>query len=195
MKNITIFSFLALFILNPIKSFSQGTEVTLDPIQINANILPLMAHLEAKLSEKQSVTVGGGLAYSAYYENINGEENFEAFTTPFITGSVRNYYNRKKVKKDNLRNNSGNYIGIYSGYQFDTVVDAGLITTKTSLDSYFVGPVWGIQRNYASGIHLDVSIGFGYQGGQSNEFFAIEDTVTIIGGFEFGFRFDLGHPK
>ncbi|MEM9895295.1 MAG: hypothetical protein AAF789_02900, partial [Bacteroidota bacterium] len=59
----------------------------------------------------------------------------------------------------------------------------------TDLDNFTIGPVWGIQRNYASGFHLDLSIGLGYITGGSDESFAIENAVTPIGNFELGFRF------
>ena len=173
------------------KPLAQGQEVTLDPTQITVSIFPLMAHLEAKVGEKQSVTIGGGLAYSFYYRNINGDESFESYSTPFLTSSFRSYYRRKRVKKDNLQNNSGNYVGLYSSYQFNTIIEVdGIGTFDSELNGYTVGPVWGFQRNYASGIHLDLSLGLGYYGFQSDENLIVDDTFGIIGGFEFGFRFN-----
>jgi len=171
------------------ESKGQGEEVTLDPVQVSFNILPLMAQAEFGLSDNQSITFGGGLGFSAYFESINGEESFEAFSTPFITASFRNYYKRKRVNKDNLKNNSGNYVGLYTSYQFDTVIDInGFGTIETELNSYRIGPVWGFQRNYASGIHLDLSLGLGFQGGQSDEFIEIENQLVFLSGFELGFK-------
>jgi len=166
---------------------AQGTEVTLDPTQITVSVLPLMAHLEAKVGEKQSVTVGGGLIFTYYQEEVFGETSWEPFSTTFLTASFRNYYDRKRVNKDNLRNNSGNYYGIYSYYTFDTILSEGDVTLETDLNSFTVGPVWGFQRNYASGIHLDLSLGIGYQ---FVEEFTDQNGFTLIGGFEFGFRFN-----
>ena len=166
---------------------AQGTEVTLDPTQVTVSIFPLMAHLEAKVGEKQSVTVGGGLIFTYYLEEIQGETSLETFSTPFFTGSFRNYYDRKRVNKDNLRNNSGNYYGVYTFYSFDTILSDSDFTLETDLNSFTVGPVWGFQRNYASGIHLDLSLGIGYQ---FVEEFTDQNGFTLIGGFEFGFRFN-----
>ena len=172
-------------------SHGQGTEVTLDNAQLTLSFVPLMAHVELKLAESQSVTFGGGLGYSVYYENVNGEESFEAFTSPFFTSSYRSYYKRKRVKKDNLKNNSGNYVGVYSFYGFKTLLTDNGETFLTDFNSFAIGPVWGFQRNYASGLHLDLSLGLGYLTGQSNEFFGVDDQITFLGGFELGFRLDL----
>ncbi len=164
--------------------------VELSPTQFTLSVLPLMAHLESKLTDHQSITFGGGLIYSAYYSDVNGEGEFEFYTTPFLTASLRNYYKRKYVRKDNLRQNSGNYVAFLATYQFDTIVDIdGLGVLETDLNSFTLGPVWGFQRNYGSGIHLDLSMGLGYRTGQSNEVISIEKGITFIGGFELGFRF------
>ncbi len=171
-------------------TYSQDQNVTLDKTQFTLSILPLMAHVEVKAAEKQSFTFGGGLAYSVFYQNINGEGDLEAYTSPFLTTSFRNYYKRNQVKKSNLRNNSGNYVGLLSSYTFESIVTVGGDTFATDLDTFTIGPVWGFQRNYASGIHLDLSLGIGYITGQSDEFIEIENGVTLIGGFEFGFRFN-----
>ncbi|MEO9869040.1 hypothetical protein [Ekhidna sp.] len=188
---ITTLLSLIILISSQQRSLAQGKEVTLDTTQFTISILPLMAHLEAKVGEKQSVTFGGGLAYSFYFQSINGEESFESYSTPFLTASFRNYYNRKRIKKDNLKNNSGNYVGLYSSYQFNTIVDAGGFGTfESDLNGFTVGPVWGIQRNYASGIHLDISVGLGYTGFESDDIIMVDNKFGIIGGFEFGFRFN-----
>jgi len=172
-------------------TYAQGEQVTLDPTQLTVSVFPLMAHLEAKIGEKQSVTIGGGLAFSFFLQDVDGETSFESFSTPFITGSARNYYNRKRVKKDNLRNNSGNYVGLYMVNVFQSPVDvAGFGTIDTDLNTFSVGPVWGIQRNYASGIHLDLSLGLGYTFAESDEFLIVENQFGFVGGFEFGFRFN-----
>jgi len=47
---------------------------------------------------------------------------------------------------------------------------------------FTVGPVWGIQRNYASGIHLGLSLGAGIMGGEN-----IDTQASFVGEFELGF--------
>ena len=182
--------FVSLFLLLFGPDMMAQEPVDLTSTQFTVSILPLMAHIEGKLSDKQSLTFGGGLGYSAFYSEVNGEGDFEFFSTPFLTASFRNYYNRKFVRKDNLKQNSGNYVALLGNYQFENLVDLGVLGTgKTGLDSFSIGPVWGIQRNYGSGIHLDLSVGVGYRVGQSNEFVEIESGLTFIGGFELGYRF------
>ncbi|GEM_PF-2642931 len=189
LKKAFLFSITTLLVLQ--SSFIKAQEpVDLAPIQFTVSLLPLMAHIEGKVSDKQSLTFGGGLGYSAFYSEVNGEGDFEFFSTPFLTASFRNYYNRKFVRKDNLKQNSGNYIALLGNYQFENLVDLGVLGTgETGLDSFSIGPVWGIQRNYGSGIHLDLSVGVGYRVGQSDEFIEIESGLTLIGGFELGYRF------
>ena len=178
----------AAFSLSSQNSIGQGKEVTLDPVQFSVNFIPLMAQGEFKLSENRSATLGAGFAFSAFIEGGDDGNNLEAYTTPFITSSFRNYYTRKRVKKDNLRNNSGNYVGIQSSYVFKTLLTVDDDWFETDLNSFSIGPVWGFQRNYASGIHLDLNLGLGFLTGQSDGVFDVEDQVTFIGNFELGFR-------
>ncbi|MEM6642518.1 MAG: hypothetical protein AAF616_06035 [Bacteroidota bacterium] len=182
-----IVSFLAVCLLSA-KSYTQERMVKLDNAQLSLNILPIMAHVEIKAGEQQSFTFGGGLAYSLSYQNVNGNGKFTAFSTPFLTTSFRHYYKRKQVSRRDLRNNSGNYVGLLSTYSFNTLLLIDGDTFDTDLDSFTIGPVWGIQRNYANGIHLNWSIGIGYISGQSNPFFKVKSGARLIGGLEFGFR-------
>ena len=172
---------------------AQGNQVTLDPLQITASALPLMVHAEAKVGAKNSFTFGGGLAYSGYLEVVNGEESFEFYSAPFLTSSFRNYYKRRRVNKNNLQNNSGNYVGLLSYYTFKSIVSIDSDNVfETDENSFSIGPVWGFQRNYASGIHLDFSIGLGYMWVENlGDILDDVNGVTIVSGFELGYRFNL----
>ncbi|MEM9897412.1 MAG: hypothetical protein AAF789_13675, partial [Bacteroidota bacterium] len=99
-------------------------EVILDEKQFTLSFFPIIAHGEFKLGSKQSLTVGGGLFYGAYLQVVNDEASLDFFQSPFLTSSLRNYYNRKRVNKSDLRNNSGNYFGLLSTYSFRSVVFA-----------------------------------------------------------------------
>lgn len=193
MKKSPLFSLLliiSIFFSN--RAFSQGQEVTLDPAQLTVDIFPLIVHIELKLGKKNSFTLGGGLTYNLYFESGSLGRDI----SPFFTSSLRNYYRRKRVNKSNLRNNSGNYVGILSTYAFNTLVSVDGTIFETDLDSFSVGPVWGFQRNYASGIHLDLSIGPGFiteihtQNDNSRSPVYIDSPFTFIGRFEFGFKFN-----
>ena len=69
-----------------------------------------------------------------------------------MQAKFRNYYPRKRVKKE-LGFNSGNYVGMNVGYVFDEIASNGPVEV---LNTVFFTPVWGIQRNYKSNIHLGV---------------------------------------
>jgi hypothetical protein len=137
---------------------------------------------EAKLSEKQSFVSGFGVTTLTAEENNPEMEELGVSLNPLLTGEIRNYYSRKKVKKA-LNTNSGNYIALRAGYYFGSIADnidnGG--TTEIS-NAFFMGPVWGIQRNYKSGIHLGLSIGGGFATGKFVDFKAVG-----IGQFKFGF--------
>jgi len=85
------------------------------------------------------------------------------------------------VKKE-LNPNSGNYIGLVTGYYFDSIAESSDAITFRQSDSFYLGAMWGIQRNYQSGIHLGFSIGGGFGTGQNMDL----DYVGV-GEFEFGF--------
>jgi hypothetical protein len=109
------------------------------------------------------------------------DTDFSYSVNPFIKVSFQNYYGRKLVKKE-LNPNSGNYISISAGYIFDSFTDNVDFGTTEQSSSFYVGPVWGIQRNYKSGIHLNLSLGPGIGFGEGSDIF-----LAAAGGFEFGF--------
>ncbi|WP_436517879.1 hypothetical protein [Ekhidna sp. To15] len=164
-----------------------GQNVTLSDNQLSANILPLTLSYERKIDENKSFTFSGGIAATAYAETGSNGSNSYFFATPYLTSSIRNYYSRKNIKKSNLRNNSGNYVALYYQHQFEpfgSTTDPLEQAARNQVSNVFaIGPVWGFERNYASGIHLGLSIGVGYSNGE----FQKSGEVTFIGEFEFGF--------
>lgn len=175
---------LTTFIISSLNLHSQ--EVNLSKNQLNVNIIPLGLSYEKGLTENISATISTGLTSVVHVETIDEESNTFLFISPFVTSSLRNYYTRKSVKKSNLRPNSGNYIGLFYSLQFQPFgsssdpVEASARDNSTNV--FTVGPVWGIQRNYASGIHLGLSLGVGYYGGEN-----IDTSISPIGDFTLGF--------
>lgn len=169
-------------------------DVDLAGTQLNLNALTPSFSFEGKIGDKQSLTLAAGLGLAAEYtSDTYGGSGSSFYAVPVVYGSFRNYYKRKSIKKSNLRRNSGNYVGLYLHYQFEALGDQSYIAVDASgvgsnaegsiIDNiYAIGPVWGIQRNYASGIHLGLSLGIGIVGGEY-----IETGVSGIGEFEFGF--------
>lgn len=176
---------IATLFISTFSAFSQN--VTLSDNQLSLNILPLTLSYERKIDENKSFTVSGGIAPTAYAETGSNGSNSYFFATPYLTSSFRNYYSRKNIKKSNLRNNSGNYVGLYYQHQFEPFGSTSNPLEQVARDQvtnvFAVGPVWGFERNYASGIHLGLSIGVGYTDGE----FQRSGDVTFIGEFEFGF--------
>lgn len=174
---------------------SSAQDVDLAGTQLNLNALTPSLSFEGKIGERQSVTLAGGLGLAAEYnyDSYSGG-NSSFYAIPIVYGSFRNYYSRKNIKKTNLRQNSGNYFGLYLHYQFEVLGEQSYISRDASGGNprnvegtiadniYAIGPVWGIQRNYASGIHLGLSLGIGVIGGEY-----IETGISGLGEFEFGF--------
>ncbi|MEP5612658.1 MAG: hypothetical protein ABJP45_10435 [Cyclobacteriaceae bacterium] len=165
--------------------FVSAQDVELSKGQLNLNLLPLTLSYEAKVPDKNSFTLSGGLGLIGYFESDGTTKESYFFALPVFTSSFRNYYTRKKIKKDDLRSNSGNYFGLFGSFQLEPLGDpsslAETVAYQETTNVFTIGPVWGIERNYASGVHLGLSLGLGAVGGEY-----LETTVNFIGGFEFG---------
>jgi len=144
--------------------------VDLKSTQLNINLFTPSVSFEKSISPNQSLNLSLGISCFAHSDQ-------EFSLTPNLRGSFRNYYARKSVRKQ-LNPNSGNYVALDAGYYFDSITNE---TTRIS-NTFFVGPVWGIQRNYKSGIHLGFSIGPGVFIADNTEF-----QVSGIGQLQLGF--------
>ncbi|MEP2025014.1 MAG: hypothetical protein ABJH98_15005 [Reichenbachiella sp.] len=154
--------------------------------QVRVTILALGISVEQKLADKHSINLIAGLQPGvATYTLVPDGTQYEFYIAPFVTGEIRSYYNRKSVKKE-LGPNSGNYFALAAGYYMDRIInDTGRDYYDESYEnSFFVGPVWGIQRNYKTGFHLNLSIGLGYQQGDY-----LEGAVRIISNGGIGLYF------
>lgn len=164
----------------------HAQDVNLSKNQLNVNALPLSLSYEGRIDDNKSFTLSGGLGFTGAIVESNSETESYFFVVPAFSTSLRNYYTRKSIKKDNLQNNSGNYFGIYATYQAEPFGDPSNIFEALAYEEtsnvYTFGPVWGIERNYASGIHLGLSLGAGVIGGKY-----IDTSATFIGEFELGF--------
>ena len=177
MKNI----FTLLLVLMTLSIFSQDRiPVEMANSQFSINILSPSLTYEKGLNENQSLYLSLGLeGLSRTNENNDGKIG----VAPVIEATYRNYYPRKKVKKE-LRPNSGNYVGLSAGYIMNSIADnlEDFDQPFKEESAFFLGPVWGIQRNYKSGIHLGLSLGGGFITGKNTNF-----DFNFIGNFELGF--------
>ncbi|WP_420317586.1 hypothetical protein [Ekhidna sp.] len=177
--------FTLLLLLIAAISYAQES-VILSKNQLIINISPLALSYEGKVDDTKSFAISGGLGYAFNFE-ASREAGMEGsfITAPITYGSFRNYYARKKVKNNNLKTNSGNYFGLFASNQFEPLERFSSAFPETILESSHVftfGPVWGIQRNYVSGLHLGLSFGPGLKMGKY-----IDDSFTIVGRFEIRF--------
>ena len=83
---------------------------------------------EKKLADKQSFRAAFGLTQLG----TNNNDDFGYSINPTVSADFRNFYARKRVKKD-LNPNSGNYVGLRTGYNFGAIADnVDFGTTETS---------------------------------------------------------------
>ena len=106
--------------------------------------------LEKSMGTNQSFTFSIG--NSIGYGSTNGLKS-KLF---MLRGEYRHYYNLEK-RRDEGRlstNYSGNYIGLFAEPSF-------IFVKGEEATNLYAGGVWGIQRNYTSHFHLDLSVNAG----------------------------------
>jgi len=111
--------------------------------------------VEKRLQENNSLKFSLG--------TLTGYGNKDGFQTKVFSfrGEYRHYYNLPK-RRDEGRlstNYSGNYVGLFAEPSF-------VFIKGQEATNLYSGGVWGIQRNYNSHVHLDLSIqaGIGQNG-------------------------------
>lgn len=133
---------LFLFVL---QGFAQETK----PLYSLSILSPTLG-VEKNIKENHSIKFSAGNLIG--YGSSNGLQT-KLFN---LRGEFRRYYNQEK-RRDEGRlstNYSGNYIGLFAEPSF--VFAKGEEATQL-----YSGGVWGIQRNYNSHFHLELSINAG----------------------------------
>ena len=163
-------------------------KVQLENYKFHANVFPVSVSAEIKTSPKSSLLLGGGVNYGFALTRRSDAPGLSGgfLIAPITYLALRTYYERNSVKKKNLRPNSGNFFGVLSFYNFESFgypKDDTQKKLRRAVDDQFVlGFVWGIQRNYNSGLHLGLNIGLGTSGFQESISFG------PIGLFELGYQ-------
>jgi hypothetical protein len=114
------------------------------------SILSPSIGLEKSIQENNSLKLSIG--NSIGYGSTNGLQS-KLF---MLRGEYRHYYNLEK-RRDAGRlstNYSGNYIGLFAEPSF-------VFAKGEEATTMYAGGVWGIQRNYNSHFHLDLSLNAG----------------------------------
>lgn len=174
-------TYLLIFVFASVYMSAQDRiPVDLAETQITLSILSPSLALEKSITDNQSLHFSARIQGISNFDDDIDETNYGI--APELRAEFRNYYPRKKVKKE-LRPNSGNYIGLVAGYTLNTIADDFDNNEKFDEESsFFMGPVWGIQRNYKSGIHLGLSLGAGFRTGSNTSF-----GFAGVGSFNLGF--------
>jgi hypothetical protein len=86
-----------------------------------------------------------------------------------LNEQVRYYYNFEKRLADNKRvkNNSANYFGVSAFNSFKPFAGNNL-ERFVFVNTFSIGPVWGLQRTYKGNFNLDLNLGFAAKVSQYN---------------------------
>ena len=158
------------------------------------NLLVPGIEYEAALGDFTTIDVSGNIGFQFAAFEYFDETETEIFVRPSLEAQLRQYYNYRKRdgKGKNTKNNSANFIALYTSYMFRPFnqPDNPLFETGSV---FIIGPVWGINRTYDSGLALSLVLGGGYY----NETYELESLdnsyFSIIGNFKLGFA--IGRDK
>jgi hypothetical protein len=159
----------------------ERIHVDLKKTQFKISFLNPAAMAEFRLAKQQTFNISVGLILSAAQTAVTNETLI--YLHPVTRGSFRHYYGRKYVRK-NLRQNSGNFIEFVGGYIFNSIAGRDDYISPAS-SSFFIGPAWGLQRNYESGFLFGLGLGLGYINGQNTS-----GGITSTGHMTIGFAFN-----
>lgn len=158
------------------------------------NLLSPGIEYEGALGDFTTIDLSGNIGFQIAVLEFAGETDTEFFVRPNLELQLRQYYNFRKrdMKGKNTMNNSANFIALYSTYMFQPFNQPDNPFFETG-SLFIVGPVWGINRTYQSGLALSLVLGAGYY----NETYEIDELnesyFSIIGNFKLGFA--IGRDK
>lgn len=138
------------------KAYSQ-TNDRVEPSMLKINFIEPGIEYEIGVTKRTTLKVG--LQTSFLLKAQNDKNEIALF--PRIEGQYRYYYNlnRRLKKEKNISNNSGNYFSLMVFYQFKDAIIGDL---KNLSNTFFVGPLYGMQRTYKSGFNWGFDVGVGY---------------------------------
>jgi hypothetical protein len=177
-----------------ITTIAQDTELRTKKHLGKVNLLAPGIEYEVALGDFTTFDISGNIGFQIAAFDSFDETEVEFFVRPNLEGQLRQYYNYRKrdAKGKNTMNNSANFVALYTSYMFrpfnqpeNPLFEAGSV--------FIIGPVWGINRTYHSGLALSLVLGAGYY----NETYELETLdnsyFSIIGNFKLGFA--IGRDK
>jgi hypothetical protein len=127
----------------------QASAQEIKPVYSLSILSPTLG-VEKSLRANQSLkfSIGNSIGYGSK----NGFQN-KLF---LLRGEYRHYYNLEKRRDEGRLSTtySGNYVGLFAEPSF-------IFAKGEESTNLYAGGVWGIQRNYTSHFHLDLSINAG----------------------------------
>ncbi|MCC9137543.1 hypothetical protein ACFSKU_15560 [Pontibacter silvestris] len=122
------------------------------------NFFTLGLEFEQALGKSSTFNINPNISFGLDYHN---ERDYNAYLWPSLELQTRGYYNLNKRSKagKNVSDNSGNFIALSIYGNTPSLIEHEESGNEAS---YGVGPVWGMQRNFNSGLNLTVTAGAGY---------------------------------
>lgn len=147
---------LSIFIITSITFGQEKDTRTNDQLAINL----IVPSLDFEVSTGTNSTIDLKLGTAFGYSKSGDESDFGIF--PVFQSEYRYYYNFKKraEKGKKTSENSANYLTLIANIRGGNSVIGDLDLTEDF--GVFVGPAWGLQRVYNSGIKLNLALGAGY---------------------------------
>lgn len=153
-----------MLILCGLTIFTKGQEISVEKsiYGIQTGLLGIWVHNELKLTNEISLRSEIGFDSGIFGGSFYDKTGF--LMTPVITLEPKWYYNLEKrnSKSKNIKNNSGNFIGLKTSYNPDWFVISNYDNLKV-VNQISIIPTWGIRRNIGNHFNFETGIGLGYR--------------------------------
>lgn len=127
---------------------------------VSLDILSPGISYEAKVSQWNTIVIGAHALTNATLTVSSYGTELNYLLVPAIDFEYRHYYNLEKRNTRNKKTwfNSANYYGAVTGVQMNPI--AGDEWAYDYEPGFYIGPMWGIQRNGQLTFNLNLGIGY-----------------------------------
>lgn len=128
----------------------------------NINILGTDISYERRIGKNISAYFEGGLTFGFFLRggSLYQGEKFGYGLAPFLSTSLRWYYNLKKRNNAgrNIKNNAANFINVKAGYRFAPIAHKNIYANP----AVAIVPSWGFQRNLGKHFSFELLTGYSF---------------------------------
>ena len=153
-----------MLILCGLAIITKGQEISVEKsiYGIQTGFLGVWVHNESRLTNEISLRSEIGFDSGIFGGSFYDKTGF--LMTPVITLEPKWYYNLEKrnSKSKNIKNNSGNFIGLKTSYNPDWFVISNYDNIRV-VNQISIIPKWGIRRNIGNHFNFEAGIGLGYR--------------------------------